>query len=84
MEKLHIVDTYVINEGMQILAEKLKSNGKKVLADYDNLVIQLAAKEAELKEKVPDEKKTTIHFSDDMLVAAKRKRVESLDAEQRQ
>ena len=84
LEKLHTVDTYVINEGMQILAEKLKSNGKKVLADYDNLVIQLAAKEAELKEKVPDEKKTTIHFSDDMLVAAKRKRVESLDAEQRQ
>eukprot|EP00944_MAST-04C_sp_MAST-4C-sp1_P000891 g891.t1 len=79
LEKLHIVDTYVINEGMQALAEKLKNNGKKVLADYDDLVIQLAAKEAELKEKIPEEKKTTINLSDDMLVAAKRRRVESLE-----
>ena len=82
LEKLHIVDTYVINEGMQALAEELKNNGKKVLADYDNLVIQLAAKEAELKEKVPDENKTTIELSEDMLVAAKRRRVESLYGEQ--
>ena len=79
LEKLHIVDTYVINEGMQALAEKLKNNGGKVLADYDDLVIQLAAKEAELKEKIPEEKKTTINLSDDMLVAAKRRRVESLE-----
>ena len=57
LEKLHTVDTYVINEGMQALAEKLKSNGKKVLADYDNLVIQLAAKEAELKEKFQTKRK---------------------------
>ena len=51
---------------MQALAEKLKNNGKS--ADYDDLVIQLAAKEAELKEKIPEEKKTTINLSDDMLM----------------
>jgi hypothetical protein len=76
-ENIHTVDTYVINEGMQSLSEKIKDNGKNVLKQYDDLIIQLAAKEAELKETLPDENKTKIEFSNDIIAAAKRPRVAS-------
>eukprot|EP00943_MAST-04B_sp_MAST-4B-sp1_P000833 g833.t1 len=76
-ENIHTVDTYGINEGMQALSEKIKNNGKVVLKEYDDLIVQLAAKEAELKETMPDEQKTKIEFSHDIIAAAKRPRVAS-------
>jgi hypothetical protein len=76
-ENIHTVDTYGINEGMQALAEKIKNNGKVVLKEYDDLIVQLAAKEAELKKAIPDEQKTKIEFSNDIIAAAKRPRVSS-------
>ena len=62
---------------MQALSEKIKNNGKAVLKEYDDLIVQLAAKEAELKETIPDEQKTKIEFSNDIIAAAKRPRVVS-------
>jgi predicted negative regulator of RcsB-dependent stress response len=71
-DTVHCIERYGVNEGMDDKTENLKVMAKKILIDYDNTLVELAAKEAELKKKHPVSGQVTkIEFDEDILAAAK-------------
>mgnify|MGYP000845549525 CR=1 FL=1 len=73
VNRLHCIDRYLVNQGMDVKTEQLKALAKTVLVNYDETLIELSKAEAELAKQSPDVGRSKIDFGDDILAAAQRK-----------
>ena len=72
-DKLHAIDRYLILEGMNDRTAELKELARGVLLEYDQTLMKLSEKEAELKRTHPASGSVTkIELDNDVLDAAKR------------
>ena len=72
VDNIHCIDRLVVVEGMDSKTEELKRRAKSVLIEYDNILVELSAAEADLAKHSPATNATKIDLGDDVLSAARK------------